>query len=62
MEVTGLNAVQVLVATKAKPNPDIGSKLDRQFFLSFLYVSSYYFNFDLSDLYNDMCNDECHML
>ncbi|KAH1046503.1 hypothetical protein J1N35_037287 [Gossypium stocksii] len=38
MEVTGPDAVQVLVATKAKPNPDTGSKLDRQFFLSFLDV------------------------
>ncbi|KAK8671058.1 hypothetical protein V6N13_037667 [Hibiscus sabdariffa] len=38
MEVTGPDAVQVLVATKAKPNPDVDSKLDRQFFISFLDV------------------------
>ncbi|XP_077219216.1 inosine-uridine preferring nucleoside hydrolase family protein isoform X2 [Tasmannia lanceolata] len=35
-EVTGPEAVQVLVATKAKPNRDIGSLLDREFFKSFL--------------------------
>ncbi|GMI69822.1 nucleoside hydrolase 3 [Hibiscus trionum] len=38
MEVTGPDAVQVLVATKAKPNPDVDSKLDRQFFIRFLDV------------------------
>ncbi|GMI70352.1 nucleoside hydrolase 3 [Hibiscus trionum] len=38
MEVTGPDAVHLLVATKAKPNPDVDSKLDRQFFISFLDV------------------------
>ncbi|KAM4116217.1 hypothetical protein ACB094_02G033500 [Castanea mollissima] len=35
-EVTGSEAVQVLVATKAKPNQNIDSPLDREFFISFL--------------------------
>ncbi|XP_077219032.1 nucleoside hydrolase 3-like [Tasmannia lanceolata] len=35
-EGTGPEAVQVLAATKAKPNRDIGSPLDREFFISFL--------------------------
>ncbi|XP_050372913.1 nucleoside hydrolase 3 isoform X2 [Argentina anserina] len=37
-EVTGPEAVRVLVATKAKPNKDIGSPLNREFFKSFLEV------------------------
>lgn len=38
-EVTGPEAVRVLVATNAKLNQDINSPLDRQFFTSFLDVS-----------------------
>ncbi|KAM1304490.1 hypothetical protein ACFX1Q_022856 [Malus domestica] len=37
-EVTGSEAVSVLVATKAKPNQDPQSPLDREFFISFLDV------------------------
>ncbi|OMO53774.1 hypothetical protein CCACVL1_28355 [Corchorus capsularis] len=37
-EITGPDAVQVLVATKAKVNKDASSKLDREFFISFLEV------------------------
>ncbi|KAI3918109.1 hypothetical protein MKX01_041429 [Papaver californicum] len=37
-EVTGLDGVRVLVATKAKPNGDTSSLLDREFFASFLDV------------------------
>lgn len=37
-EITGPEAVRVLVATKAKPNQDPNSPLDRQFFKSFLDV------------------------
>ncbi|XP_010279283.1 PREDICTED: uncharacterized protein LOC104613245 [Nelumbo nucifera] len=37
-EITGKEAVRVLVATKAKPNQDIDSLLDREFFKSFLDV------------------------
>ncbi|KAF7813701.1 putative hydrolase [Senna tora] len=37
-EVNGSDSVRVLVATKAKPNQDAGSPLDREFFKSFLNV------------------------
>lgn len=37
-EVDGLEGVRVLVATKAKPNKDIESELDREFFKSFLDI------------------------
>ncbi|KAJ3686871.1 hypothetical protein LUZ61_016035 [Rhynchospora tenuis] len=37
-EVTGPEGVQVLVATKAKPNNDTNSPLDREFFKNFLEV------------------------
>ncbi|KAK6930083.1 Inosine/uridine-preferring nucleoside hydrolase domain [Dillenia turbinata] len=37
-EITGPEAVRVLVATKAKPNQDVNSTLDREFFASFLEV------------------------
>ncbi|KAJ4809011.1 Pyrimidine-specific ribonucleoside hydrolase RihA [Rhynchospora pubera] len=37
-EVTGPEGVQVLVATKAKPNKDTNSPLDREFFKNFLEV------------------------
>ncbi|CAK7332913.1 unnamed protein product [Dovyalis caffra] len=37
-EVTGSEAVRVLVATRAKPNPDRNSILDRAYFKSFLDV------------------------
>ncbi|GAV63372.1 IU_nuc_hydro domain-containing protein [Cephalotus follicularis] len=37
-EVTGPEAVHVLVATKAKPNQDTGNLLDREFFKNFLDV------------------------
>ncbi|XP_061994026.1 nucleoside hydrolase 3-like isoform X1 [Rosa rugosa] len=37
-EVTGPEAVTVLVATKAKPNKDVESPLNREFFKSFLEV------------------------
>jgi len=37
-EVTGPEAVPVLVATKAKPNQDPESPLNREFFKSFLEV------------------------
>ncbi|KAL5541759.1 hypothetical protein UlMin_009469 [Ulmus minor] len=37
-EITGPEAVRVLVATKAKPNPDSQSPLNRAFFKSFLGV------------------------
>lgn len=39
-ETTGPDSVRVLVATKAKPNQDVHSPLDREFFKSFLDVSS----------------------
>ncbi|KAM3707535.1 hypothetical protein ACJW31_02G032100 [Castanea mollissima] len=35
-EVTGPEAIRVLVATKAKPNQNIASPLDTEFFISFL--------------------------
>jgi hypothetical protein len=38
-EVTGPEAVRVLVATKAKPNQNLDSPLDREFYRSFLDVS-----------------------
>ena len=38
-EETGPEGVRVLVATKAKPNQDAKSPLDREFFMSFLDVS-----------------------
>ncbi|KAK1551813.1 hypothetical protein Q3G72_005220 [Acer saccharum] len=37
-EVTGSEAVRVLVATKAKPSKDAGSKLNREFYENFLDV------------------------
>ncbi|KAG8658762.1 hypothetical protein MANES_03G189100v8 [Manihot esculenta] len=37
-EVTGAEGVRVLVATRAKPNPDTSSELDRAYFKSFLDV------------------------
>ncbi|XP_019701763.1 nucleoside hydrolase 3-like isoform X2 [Elaeis guineensis] len=37
-EVTGSEGVRVLVAKKAKPNQDVHSPLDREFFISFLDV------------------------
>ncbi|XP_048235358.1 uncharacterized protein LOC8261524 isoform X3 [Ricinus communis] len=37
-EVTGSEGVRVLVATRAKPNPDTSSELDRAYFKSFLDV------------------------
>ncbi|XP_024931679.3 nucleoside hydrolase 3 [Ziziphus jujuba] len=37
-ETTGPDSVRVLVATKAKPNQDVHSPLDREFFKSFLDV------------------------
>ncbi|KAK8555893.1 hypothetical protein V6N13_069971 [Hibiscus sabdariffa] len=37
-EVTGPDAVRVLVATRAKANKDVGSKLNREFYISFLDV------------------------
>lgn len=40
MEVTGPDSVHVLVATKAKRNQDGNSLLDREFYKSFLDVSS----------------------
>ena len=40
MEVTGPDAVYVLVATEAKRNQDANSSLDREFYKSFLDVSS----------------------
>lgn len=40
MEVTGPDAVRVLVATEAKRNQDVNSSLDREFHKSFLDVSS----------------------
>lgn len=39
MEVTGSEAVRVLVATKSKPNKDVSNKLNRKFYTSFLDVS-----------------------
>lgn len=38
-ETTGPESVRVLVATRAKPNQDGKSPLDREFFRSFLDVS-----------------------
>ncbi|KAK9111951.1 hypothetical protein Scep_019470 [Stephania cephalantha] len=38
MEVTGAEGVRVLVASKAKPNRNFESNLDRKFFVSFLNV------------------------
>ncbi|KAF5192966.1 inosine-uridine preferring nucleoside hydrolase family protein [Thalictrum thalictroides] len=40
-EVTGTEGVRVLVATKAKPNQDVHSELDREFFKNFLDVMNY---------------------
>lgn len=40
MEVTGPEAVSVRFATKAKPSCDSNSSLNREFFKSFLDVSS----------------------
>ncbi|KAJ1428824.1 Ribonucleoside hydrolase-like [Sesbania bispinosa] len=37
-EVNGPDSVKVLVATKAKPNRDVRSPLDREYFISFLNV------------------------
>ncbi|KAL2339099.1 hypothetical protein Fmac_013545 [Flemingia macrophylla] len=37
-EVSGRDSVRVLVATKAKPNKDVGSSLNREYFKSFLSV------------------------
>ncbi|KAF9605266.1 hypothetical protein IFM89_015882 [Coptis chinensis] len=37
-EITGPEGVRVLVATKAKPNQDVHSGLDREFYISFLDV------------------------
>ncbi|AES91756.2 inosine-uridine preferring nucleoside hydrolase [Medicago truncatula] len=37
-EVRGEDSVRVLVATKAKPNQDVGSSLDREYFINFLNV------------------------
>ncbi|XP_047181038.1 uncharacterized protein LOC124847568 [Vigna umbellata] len=37
-EVDGPNSVKVLIATKAKPNQDVRSPLDKQYFKSFLNV------------------------
>ncbi|XP_047172572.1 uncharacterized protein LOC124840549 isoform X2 [Vigna umbellata] len=37
-EVSGPDSVRVLVATKAKPNKDVRSKLDREYFINFLNV------------------------
>ncbi|XP_019462539.1 PREDICTED: uncharacterized protein LOC109361521 [Lupinus angustifolius] len=37
-EVNGPDSVRVLVATKAKPNQDVGSSLDREYFTHFLNV------------------------
>lgn len=37
-EVGGPDSVRVLVATKAKPNRDVGSSLDREYFIRFLDV------------------------
>ncbi|KAK7387843.1 hypothetical protein VNO78_22638 [Psophocarpus tetragonolobus] len=37
-EVSGPDSVRVLVATKAKPNTDVGSSLNREYFKSFLNV------------------------
>ncbi|XP_019437337.1 PREDICTED: uncharacterized protein LOC109343475 isoform X2 [Lupinus angustifolius] len=37
-EVNGPDSVRVLVATKAKPNQDSGSSLDREYFINFLNV------------------------
>lgn len=39
-EVTGSEGVTVLVATKAKPNPDTKSPLTRAFYKNFLDVKS----------------------
>jgi len=39
-EVTGPEAVRVLVATEAKPNQNNDSTLEKQFYKSFLDVSS----------------------
>ncbi|XP_027368077.1 uncharacterized protein LOC113873992 [Abrus precatorius] len=38
LEVNGSDSVKVLVATKAKPNQDVESPLDREYFKSFLKV------------------------
>ncbi|KAJ4719544.1 Inosine-uridine preferring nucleoside hydrolase family protein [Melia azedarach] len=40
-EVTGPEAVEVLVATKAKPNQDIGNLLEKEFYKSFLEVINF---------------------
>ncbi|CAL0330685.1 unnamed protein product [Lupinus luteus] len=37
-EVNGPDSVRVLVATKAKPNQDAGSSLDREYYINFLNV------------------------
>lgn len=38
-EITGPEGVHVLVATRAKPNQNITSHLDREFYIGFLDVS-----------------------
>ncbi|KAF9678090.1 hypothetical protein SADUNF_Sadunf08G0175700 [Salix dunnii] len=48
-EVSGAEAVRVLVATRAKPNPDRNSTLDRAFFKSFLDVSSPNYKYSSSE-------------
>ncbi|GAU11089.1 hypothetical protein TSUD_197130, partial [Trifolium subterraneum] len=37
-EISGPDSVKVLVATKAKPNRDVTSSLDREYFIRFLHV------------------------
>ncbi|KAM7279149.1 hypothetical protein ACFE04_006283 [Oxalis oulophora] len=44
LDMTGKDGVHVLVATKAKPNQDINSELDREFFKSFLNVLNHPLN------------------
>ncbi|KAE8708792.1 putative histidine-containing phosphotransfer protein 2 [Hibiscus syriacus] len=54
MEVTGPGAVCILVASKAKPNPDVDSKLDRfnSFWLEVLYKP----DFGNKKLGNQLCS------
>jgi len=57
-EVSGPDSVRVLVATKAKPNKDVRSKLDREYFTSFLnvWLISYYIVQTSFKIYESHCS------
>lgn len=51
-EENGPDSVRVLVATKAKPNRDVKSSLDREYFINFLNVRKVAFWVYISMLLN----------